>query len=197
MPFDEFLMAIHTDPELVNNLIELTVDYNIKAAQQAWNLGLRIVMTGDDYCYTHGPMFSPDAFRELFFPWYKKVMGAYKDIGYMVIKHCDGDVLRIIDMLVDAPIDCYDPIEPAAGMELSYFKEKYGHRICLKGNVDCAQTLTFGSVDDTVKETRECLRIGMPGYGYILSSSNSIHSEVKPENYRAMLDTLHEYGVYK
>jgi uroporphyrinogen decarboxylase len=197
MPFDEFLMAIHTDPGLVNKLIELTVDYNIKAARRAWDLGLRIVMTGDDYCYTHGPMFSPDAFRELFFPWYRKVMGAYKDIGYMVIKHCDGDVLRIIDMLVDASIDCYDPIEPAAGMKLSYFKEKYGHRICLKGNVDCAQTLTFGSVDDTVKETRECLRIGMPGYGYILSSSNSIHSEVKPENYRAMLDTLHEYGVYK
>ena len=114
----------------------------------------------------------------------------------MVIKHTDGNVLSLIDMVMDAPIDCYDPIEPAAGMELSYFKEKYGSQVCLKGNVDCAQTLTFGSVDDTVKETKECLRIGMPGYGYILSSSNSIHSSVKPENYKAMLDTLHEFGVY-
>ncbi|GHV74418.1 uroporphyrinogen decarboxylase [Spirochaetia bacterium] len=199
MPFEEFLMAINTEPEMVDKLIGIVVDYNIKVAKRAWDLGLRIVMTGDDYCYTRGPMFSPKAFREIFFPWYKKVMRAYKDMGFMVIKHCDGDVMSLIDMIVDPEtgIDCYDPIEPAAGMQLSYFKEKYGKRICLKGNVDCAQTLTFGTVEDTIQETKECLRIGMPGYGYILSSSNSLHSEVKPDNYKALLDTLHEFGVYK
>jgi uroporphyrinogen decarboxylase len=197
MPFDEFLMAIHTEPEMVDKLIGLTVEYNIAVAKRAWDVGLRIVMTGDDYCYSTGPMFSPEKFKELFHPWYKKVMGAYKDMGFMVIKHCDGNVLSFIDMLTDAAIDCYDPMEPAAGMKLAWFKEKFGSRICLKGNVDCAQTLTFGSVEDTIKETKECLRVGMPGNGYILSSSNSIHSRVKPENYRAMLDTLHKYGVYK
>ncbi|MDR1352182.1 MAG: hypothetical protein LBK05_02775 [Treponema sp.] len=196
MPLEEFLMAIYTEPELVEQLIAVTVDFNIRAAKRAWDMGLRIVMTGDDYCYSTGPMLSPDAFRNLFHPWYKKVMAAYKDIGFMVIKHTDGNVLSLIDMVLDAPVDCYDPMEPAAGMELSYFKEKYGSRVCLKGNVDCAQTLTFGSVEDTVKETKECLRIGMPGYGYILSSSNSIHSSVKPGNYKAMLDTLFEFGVY-
>jgi uroporphyrinogen decarboxylase len=196
MSFDEFLMAIYTDPDLVQKLISLTVDYNIEIAKRAWDLGLRIVMTGDDICYSNGPMFSPDQFRELFFPYYMKVMTAYKDIGFLVIKHGDGDVRPIIDMLTAPPIDCYDPMDPSAGMKLSWFKEKYGLRLCLKGNVDCAQTLTFGSVDDTVQETKECLRIGMPGYGYICSSSNSLHSKVKPENYRAMLDTIRTFGVY-
>jgi uroporphyrinogen decarboxylase len=196
MAFDEFLMAIYTEPEMVDKLIGITVEYNIALAKRAWDEGLRIVMTGDDYCYSTGPMFSPEKFRELFHPWYKKVMGAYKDIGFMVIKHCDGNVLSLIDMLTDAAIDCYDPMEPAAGMELSWFKEKYGSRFCLKGNVDCGKTLTFGSTEETINETKECLRVGMPGYGYILSSSNSIHSKVKPENYKAMIDTLHEFGVY-
>jgi uroporphyrinogen decarboxylase len=36
----------------------------------------------------------------------------------------------------------------------------------------------------------------MPGGGFILSSSNSIHSAVKPENYAAMLQTLRECGRY-
>jgi uroporphyrinogen decarboxylase len=40
------------------------------------------------------------------------------------------------------------------------------------------------------------LRIGMPGGGFILSSSNSIHSAVKPENYLALMQTLREYGRY-
>ncbi|PIX49358.1 MAG: uroporphyrinogen decarboxylase, partial [Armatimonadetes bacterium CG_4_8_14_3_um_filter_66_20] len=35
-----------------------------------------------------------------------------------------------------------------------------------------------------------------PGGGFILSSSNSIHSSVKPENYLALVETLREYGRY-
>jgi uroporphyrinogen decarboxylase len=197
MSFDEFLMALYTDPEMASRLIGLTVDYNIAAAQRAWNEGCRIVMTGDDVCYSLGPMFSPEQFREIFLPHYMRVMTTYHDIGFKVIKHCDGNVLPIIDMLTAPPIDCYDPMDPSAGMDIAWFKEKFGKKLCLKGNVDCAQTLTFGSMDDVVNETKRCLDIGMPGYGYICSSSNSIHSQVKPENYRAMLDTIKEYGVYR
>jgi len=45
-------------------------------------------------------------------------------------------------------------------------------------------------------ETKEVIRKGGPGGGFILSSSNSIHASVKPENYMAMLDTLKQYGRY-
>lgn len=196
LPFEDFLMATLAEPELVRDVVRRTVDWNIRVAQNAWDAGLRIVMTGDDYCSSTGPLVSPRCFRELFFPEYVRVMTAYREMGFLVIKHTDGNVLPLVDMVMAAPIHCYDPIEPAAGMSLQYFKQTFGAKVCLKGNVDCAHTLTFGSVDDTARETREALCIGMPGYGYILSSSNSIHSRVKPENYRAMLDTLRTYGRY-
>jgi uroporphyrinogen decarboxylase len=56
--------------------------------------------------------------------------------------------------------------------------------------------MTFGTPAEVVEATKEALRKGMPGGGFILSSSNSIHSSVKPENYAAMLQTLREYGRY-
>jgi uroporphyrinogen decarboxylase len=37
---------------------------------------------------------------------------------------------------------------------------------------------------------------GGHGGGYILSSSSDIIASVKPANYRAMLDTLKEFGTY-
>ena len=40
------------------------------------------------------------------------------------------------------------------------------------------------------------MRKGMPGGGFILSSGNSIHSAVKPENYMAMLETWEKYRDY-
>ena len=123
-------------------------------------------------------------------------MQAYKDLGLYIIKHTDGNIRSILDTIVESGIDCLDPIDPVAGMDLAEMKHKYGHRITLKGNVDCAQTLTFKSVEETIEETKNCLRIAAPGGGYILSSSNSIHSAVKPENYMAMLETLKKYGTY-
>ena len=79
---------------------------------------------------------------------------------------------------------------------LGEVKAKFGQRVALKGNVDCAQLMTFGTPEEVVEATREALHKGMPGGGFILSSSNSIHSAVKPENYVAMLQTLRECGRY-
>jgi uroporphyrinogen decarboxylase len=165
-------------------------------AKEVAACGADFVWTGDDYAYTEGPLMSPESFREIFCPGLHRVMHGYKALGLYVIKHTDGNLWPILDMIVDSGIDCLDPIDPVAGMDIAQVKAKYGHRIAIKGNVDCAQTLTSGSVEEVVAETKEALRQGMPGGGFILSSSNSIHSGVKPENYVAMLETLKQYGTY-
>ena len=48
-------------------------------------------------------------------------------------------------------------------------------------------------VDRIVKET---IDTASPGGGYIISSSNSIHPGVRPENYIAMIEAVHKYGYY-
>jgi uroporphyrinogen decarboxylase len=114
----------------------------------------------------------------------------------MVIKHCDGNLWPIIDMMIDSGFDCLDPIDPIAGMDIAEVKAKFGDRVAVKGNVDCAQTLTFGTVEEVIEETKQAMRKGRPGGGYILSSGNSIHSTVKPQNYLAMLQTWEKYRDY-
>jgi uroporphyrinogen decarboxylase len=123
-------------------------------------------------------------------------MQGYRELGLRVIKHTDGMIWPLLEMIVDSGIDCLDPIDPVAGMDLAEVKAKYGKRIALKGNVDCAHLMTLGTPEQVAAATREALRIGAPGGGFILSSSNSIHSSVKPENYMAMLATLREHGRY-
>jgi uroporphyrinogen decarboxylase len=104
--------------------------------------------------------------------------------------------MPLLDMIIDSGIDCLDPIDPLAGLDIADIKKKYGDRIAVKGNIDCAHTLTFGSVEDVVKETLEVIRKAGPGGGIIISSSNSIHSAVKPGNYLAMINTIRTYGKY-
>lgn len=196
MGMENLLMAIVAEPELVLALVDMSVDLNLKMAREVRARGAEIVYTGDDVASNTGPLMSPRHFRKLFYPGLKRVMQGYKELGLYVIKHTDGNLWPLMDMLVDSGIDCLDPIDPQAGMDLAAVKAEYGGRIALKGNIDCAQLMTFGGPEETAEATRNALRIGMPGGGYICSSSNSIHSGVKPENYLALMRTIRECGRY-
>ena len=196
MGMGNLLLAIAADPPLVSALVDLSVDVNLKMAREVASRGVDFVWTGDDYAGNTGPLMSPGHFRTLFYPGLCRVAAGFREAGLPFIKHCDGNIWPIIDMMVDSGISGLDPIDPQGGMDLAEVKAEFGGRIALKGNVDCAQVLTFGTTDEVVEATRRALRQGAPGGGYILSSSNSIHSAVKPENYRTMLDTLARCGRY-
>ena len=196
MGMENLLMAIIAEPELVRGLVEMSVTINLELAKEVAARGVKIVYTGDDYAYNKTTLMSPAHFREYFYPGLKRVIQGFKELGLYVIKHTDGNIWPIMDMIIDSGIDCLDPIDPLGGMDLGEVKAIYGQRVALKGNVDCASLLTFGTTDEVIEATKDALRKGMPGGGYILSSSNSIHSAVKPENYAAMVNTLQEFGRY-
>jgi uroporphyrinogen decarboxylase len=81
-------------------------------------------------------------------------------------------------------------------MDLGYVKGKWGKKICIMGNVNCAGSLVNGSAEEVAREVKKCIDLAAPGGGYICSSSNSIPRGVKSENYRIMVETIKEYGIY-
>lgn len=194
--FERLLMALIDDPDLVRGLVDLSVEINLEMAREVARCGADFIFTGDDYASAERPFMSPNSFREFFYPGLKRVITGFKEQGLPVIKHTDGRILPLIDMILDSGIDCLDPIDPIAGLDIGHMKQTYGHRVALKGNVDCAHTLTFGTEQEVVEETKAVIRKAAQGGGLILSSSNSIHSAVKPGNYLAMWNTVRMYGKY-
>jgi uroporphyrinogen decarboxylase len=98
--------------------------------------------------------------------------------------------------MVGTGIDCINPLEPVANMDVAEVKQKYGGRIAIMGNIDCGDLLCNGSEEDVEAAVKECIRKGAPGGGLIISSSNSIHSGVDPRNYEVMIRTAKKYGKY-
>jgi uroporphyrinogen decarboxylase len=122
------------------------------------------------------------------------VVAGYKSLGYVCIKHCDGNVDAVVDFWVDCGIDCLDPIDPAAGYTIGRMKARFGDRICLKGNIDCTGVLCEGSPEEVERDVVQCLHEGADGGGLIVSSSNTIHRGVKPENFQAMVLAVRRHG---
>ena len=97
--------------------------------------------------------------------------------------------------MVSLGINGLHPIEPGV-MDLADVKQRYGDKIFLMGNVDCAQVLPFGSETEVRRDVRRCIDAAAKGGGFILSDSNSIHNNVKIENVWTMLDEARKYGKY-
>ena len=104
----------------------------------------------DDIANESGPLFSPEVYFRLIAPRFRRVVQGYKSLGYLTIKHSDGDISPVIDWWIDSGVDCIDPVDPAAGLDLGAFKTRYGSRVCLKGNVNCTGPLSSGPEADIV-----------------------------------------------
>jgi len=194
---DHALKWFFTQPNLMFEYLNAYNKRSIEVTKIAIELGAEAVLDGGDLAYKHGPMFSPEIYRKFILPYQKMHSDAFHKKGAFIVNRSDGWIWPIAeDFLINSGVDGYCEIDKSAGMELGELKEKYGDKICLLGNVDCAGVLVHGSKEDVAKETEDCIRKASPGGGHILSSSNVIHSGVKPENYLAMLSACRKYGKY-
>ena len=190
--YENALMGMLLDKVSYTDLLKRVVDYNLALAEVAVKrYGVEIVATTDDVATGRGPIIRPSVYAEMIAPHFKAVIQGYKSLGLIVIKHSDGNIMPLLNDWLDAGIDCLDPIDPGGGLDMAEMKAKYGDRICLKGNIDCTGYLCDGTPEQVAEEVRVCIEKGGPG-GLIVSSSNTIHSGVRPENYRAMLDAVRQ-----
>jgi uroporphyrinogen decarboxylase len=196
MGFENFSMALFMDPELVEALFDkignliLSMYENMACFDHVGALWY-----SDDIAYASGLLISPDALRTYFFPWVKKMGDIAKKYNLPFLYHTDGLLWEVFDDIVDAGVNAIHPIEPKA-MDIVEVKKKYGNKLCVIGNIDLGYTLTRGTPEETAEEVKERIRTVGPGGGYCVCSSNSIPEYVKPENYRAMVETTKKFGKY-
>jgi len=196
LDFSERLIAFYTNPELVLRVHQIVLDYQLRYINNVIAAGADIVFIVGDWAYKNGPMFSPEHYNKFVLPPFKAMVKEAKKGGVYVMKHSDGNCWSLLDGIIEAGVDAFHPVDPMADMDIGEVKEKYGDRLCLMGNVNCAHTLSFGTVEEVQQETKEVIRKAGIGGGLIVTSSNTIHSAVKPENYLEMVRTIREYGQY-
>jgi len=174
--------------DMVNNALERAEKLKEKGGLDGFALC-------SDYCLNSGPFLSPEQFSEFVTPYLSRLIKGYRDMGFYTIKHTDGNIMPIIDQLVEANPHALHSLDPQAGVDIAIVKKLYGDKICLIGNVNCGLLQT--GTDDEVKEsTRYALRHGMPGGAYIFSTSNCIYTGMNLSRYEIIIDIWRKEGIY-
>lgn len=193
---DNLLANFLLEPVFTAALLDMVLEVHLAVARNAIRAGVEVIVLGDDYAHNGGPMMSPDAFDHFIAPRLKRMVDVIHEEGGLVIKHTDGNIYSLLESIAACGPDAINPIEPVAGMDLATTKRLVGDRMALVGNVDCGHLLSHGTADDVRETVQKCIADAGPGGGFVLSSSNSIHSSVKPENLIAMVEAGLEFGSY-
>ena len=192
----DFVLRLIEEPQAVKDQAQRQVD-------EALARGARIAEWGTvdgfclcaDYCFNHSPFLSPQMFDEFVTPYLTRLIAGYRELGFYVIKHTDGNIMPILDSLVAANPHALHSLDPQGGVDIAEVKRRVGEQVCLIGNVNCG-LLQTGTDEEVVESCRYALRHGMPGGGYVYGTSNCVYTGMSLARYELMLDVWRREGEY-
>lgn len=196
MGLENACITAFEEPELFHAIMRKSTDYNLQAGLRLLEAGADAIIISEDLGYNSGTFLSPAMTRELILPYIREMTAAFKKVGATIMLHCDGNMNAILDDLAHLGIDGWQPLERKAHNDLRLVKERYGKILTPIGNVDSSTTLPYGSREDVIRQTLECIETGGPGGGYVLGSDHSLHDGIPVENILTMFETAKRYGEY-
>ncbi len=193
---EDFAFRLVDEPAKVKAEAAAMVEGQLKWAEKlAAHGGLDGFALCSDYCLNDGPFLSPRQFSQFVTPYLAKLIQGQRDLGFYTIKHTDGDIMPILDQLVSCKPHALHSIDPQAGVDIAEVKRRVGDQVCLIGNVNCG-LLDSGTDEEVIENVEYSLKAGMPGGGYIFSTSNCIYTGMRLARYELMLDVWRRMGNY-
>lgn len=137
---------------------------------------------------------SPKQFDTFFWPSFKKTLEILIAAGYKVRAYLEGDWGKHWHHFLELPrgsvlcdIDTQGDIFKA--------KAEIGHHQCIAGGIPDSLFILGTPQEMTERVKLLCETVGKGG-GYMISGGCNFPYDTKPENFRAMIDAVMEYGWY-
>jgi uroporphyrinogen decarboxylase len=183
-----------TEPDLVAELHELVTERalaNLRALLPEVGPYIDIIMaSADDWGTQANTIASPQVFRKLFLPYYRRFNDEIHILAPQVksFLHSCGAIYNIIDMVVETKFDILNPVQWSAGKQTyQQWKDKARNRIALwGGGVNSQTTLPLCAVEEVARETREVVAYLCQDSGYVFCNIHNILAEIAPEKVVAM-----------
>jgi len=120
------LLSIYDDPDLVREMIAwqtwLFDEFTVPVIER---YRPEVIGMWEDFCYNHGMLISPAAFREFCAPHYRHVVEVGRDCGAdLLIVDCDGKVDEYCLLLEEVGFNGCWPMEQVCGNDLLSYRER-------------------------------------------------------------------------
>ncbi len=135
----------------------------------------------EDICYKNGPLVSPDGFRQMIGPHYRKITNLLKEHGVDIVSvDCDGWIDALLPIWLENGVNTMFPIEVGTwNASIAPWREKYGKDLRGVGGMNkTVFARDYQAVDQEVERLRPLMELG----GYIPCPDHRIAPDAKFEN---------------
>jgi uroporphyrinogen decarboxylase len=184
---------------LFDKMVELKLAFWEMALPQLRDV-LDVVSEADDYGTQVSQLISPRMFRRLIKPRLAVLFSRIHQLApdAKLFFHSCGNVRPLLPDFIELGVDILNPVHVrATGVNPVELKRDYGRDIVFwGGGVDTQDVLPHGSPAEVRDDVRRNLEALAPAGGFVFNTVHNIQADVPPENVIAMVEALHEYGVY-
>lgn len=199
---DEWLCMLLTEKDTAHEMMARYVDAVIKRIhlyhQAAGDYCFAWGVASDDAGTQKSEILSPDLFREMIKPHYKRLCDyVHTHTKWKTFLHSCGSIYNFIPEWIDAGIDIINPVQiSAANMEPERLMNDFGGKIVFwGGGCDTQKVLPLCSIDEIRKHVRHNIDVFSSGSGgYVFTQVHNIQQDVPVQNVEAMMAAAYEYG---
>jgi len=194
---EQLLSIMAEDPDWVKEMIMTLAELTIVMAELMMKNGFKFdgVFLYNDMGYKNGLLFSPDTYMKTHYEADKLVFEYFHSKGMKVLLHSCGNVKEIIPVLIEVGLDCLQPLEVKAGMDVIELKEKYGDKLAFMGGID-VRLMADPDPTKIEEEIKKKFEVAKKGGGYIYHSDHSVPKDVSFQQYCNVIELVKKYGVY-
>ena len=143
--------------------------------------------------YKGTTFFSPSMYRNILKPYHKRAVDWAHNRGIYAQLHSCGNIMTLVDDIVDIGTDALNPLEIKAGMDAIKLKQQYGDKLLFRGGINAQK---WDDLEYVTAEINEKVPVMKENGGFVFSSDHSIPSSVSLENMKHIVAAAKEAGKY-
>jgi uroporphyrinogen decarboxylase len=188
--FENLMVDIATDDPHLPVLIERFTQQKLEMVRLWTEIGVDAMAFHTDIGTQKALMISPEKFRKYIKPMFARIFGACHEAGAMVNLSSDGNLLEIVDDLIECGVNVHDPQLRACTID--GIVRAYKGKMCANVDLD-RQMFAFCTPEDITSQIREVVeKMHMPEGGLMVSGS--VWDDITPiENIEALCVGLEEF----
>ncbi|MCL5986813.1 MAG: hypothetical protein M1371_09690 [Actinobacteria bacterium] len=191
------IMDYYDRPVIMESIMNAYSEYALEEVHACCHL-----LGADEIVFGGGnaslSIISPSMFSKFNLPFLENATQICKQHHVISHLHVCGLSRIIVEMVAGTDLNVMEPLErpPSGDIDLGEIKEKYGRKLCLKGNVNTFETLAQKDKDEVIRECLKCIINAGEGGGFVLSSGDQVPLETHEDNFIAMIKAAKIYGKY-
>jgi len=188
-----FFLDIAEDRAELYELQERLVSHYIPILHRHLQAGADCANWGDDWGAQGAMLCSPDSWRRIFKPYYRRLFDVVLEHGRKIWVHSDGWILDILPDLIEMGATLVNPQHACMGTKR--VGEIVGGKLCVRTDIDRQWIIPHG----TPETIREAVAEAMDSFGRF-NGGILLHGEIGPqvpfENIVALYEAFDELGRY-